>query len=85
MDLCLIFRREKLGIFCFLLLLENKSLESIVLNIGNGIIPICLFKCFFFFEEKLSFGLRVCQGVSQAGEYLAYKDAGGRGKHPIFS
>ena len=44
MDLCLIFRREKLGIFCFLLLLENKSLESIVRNIGNGIIPICLFK-----------------------------------------
>jgi hypothetical protein len=41
MDLCLIFRRERLGIFCFLLLLENKSLESIVLiavcnNVGDA-------------------------------------------------
>jgi len=43
MDLCLIFRRERLGIFCFLLLLENKSLESIVLNIGDGVLPIYLF------------------------------------------
>jgi hypothetical protein len=42
MDLCLIFRRERLGIFCFLLL-ENKSLESIVLNIGDEIIPIFLY------------------------------------------
>jgi hypothetical protein len=35
MDLCLIFRRERLGIFCFLLLLENESLESMALNIGD--------------------------------------------------
>ena len=35
MDLCLIFRREKLGIFCFLLLLEDESLESIVLDIED--------------------------------------------------
>ena len=60
MDLCLIFRRERLGIFRFLLLLENESLESIVLILETGSYPFVYLNEFFFFEEKSSFGLRVC-------------------------
>ena len=36
MDLCLISLRGRLGIFCFLLLLENHSIESMYLILETG-------------------------------------------------